>query len=246
MSQTGPTTRRQPVEGLIRWAARLGLAGAVLGVAAGIVQILAGAQIPEWSGNKANPGGLGALTVMLSGVAAGCALLLRRPTLSYGGRLGCATGLLVFGAVCFSTVGALWWLPGLLLLGAAVLAIAGAGVRALPAALSERWLSVLISACGCLMCLMAAGAEDPVLLVVGGVGGLALIAAPWVRGTVLRLVLLLAGTIPFTVLTWWSLVPLVLTALVLGMAAVTFRPGVSRAGPERADAGRAPSTAISR
>jgi hypothetical protein len=48
---------------------RLGMAGAALGVLAGIVQWAFGAEIPEWTGNKLHPVQLGIITILLSLIA---------------------------------------------------------------------------------------------------------------------------------------------------------------------------------
>jgi hypothetical protein len=105
-------------------AARLGLIGGSLGVIAGLVQATAGAHIPEWTGNKADPLALGLLTVLLSGLGVVCAAGLRGPrSPSPARRVVVGVGLLVPGGLCFSTVGALWYLPGILLLAATVLVL---------------------------------------------------------------------------------------------------------------------------
>jgi hypothetical protein len=58
---------RNPVETARRGrhsiAARLGLAGSGLGLLAGLVQATVGSRIPDWTGAKLAPGGLGLLTI---------------------------------------------------------------------------------------------------------------------------------------------------------------------------------------
>jgi hypothetical protein len=69
---------------LRRPAAFLGLTGAALLVAAGLIQTMLGAVIPDWTGDKPAPVGLGLLTV---GMGAGTLLgarWLRSPDLSPG------------------------------------------------------------------------------------------------------------------------------------------------------------------
>jgi hypothetical protein len=69
---------------------------------------------------------------------------------------------------------------------------------------------------------MAVSAGEPAIVAVGNLGGLALLVAPWTPRVRLRAVLLLIGTLPFAVLTWWSLVSplLAVVALVLGLVAL--------------------------
>lgn len=54
-----------------RTAAAHGAAGAILGLAAGAIQATVGNRIPDWTADKANPLGLGLLTIVLSLIAAG-------------------------------------------------------------------------------------------------------------------------------------------------------------------------------
>lgn len=204
-----------------RVAAVLGIAGGSLGVFAGLVQASAGPLIPPWTGDKDSPVALGALTVVLSGLAVLCAVRLgavRPPT--PGRHLAAAAGLAVPGALCFTTAGALWYLPGALLLVAAAGAVATAehiGER-----IAANWTRVLVSALGAVELLMAAGAAPVATIVVGAAGGLALTVAPWAPETRLALGLLVLGTLPFAALTWWSVVSplLAVAALAIGLATI--------------------------
>lgn len=208
-----------------RVAAVLGMVGGSLGVFAGLVQASAGPLIPQWTGAKDSPVALGALTVVLSGLAVLSAIRLgaaRPPT--PGRHLAAAAGLAVPGALCFTTVGALWYLPGALLLVAAASAVA-TGER-VGRRIAESWTRMLVSALGAVELLMAAGAGPATTISVGAAGGLALLAAPWVPDTRLALGLLLVGTLPFAVLTWWSVVSplLAVLALTLGLKVLHARP----------------------
>lgn len=58
----------------------LGALGAVLGVAAGFVQLLAGDPIPDWTGNKNDTVELGLATIALSVIAGICIWESSRPT----------------------------------------------------------------------------------------------------------------------------------------------------------------------
>lgn len=99
----------------------LGTAGAALGVIAGVVQWTAGSEIPDWTGNKLHPVQLGIVTILLS--------LLALASVNFAARNPDATpwqnglawlGILVPAGICFTTVGRLWFLPGPLLIVAAV------------------------------------------------------------------------------------------------------------------------------
>ncbi|MGW6281342.1 hypothetical protein [Kribbella sp. NPDC055071] len=161
-----------------RLATRLGLSGAALGIAAGLVQTLAGDSIPEWSGNKLATGPLGLLTVGLSVLAGLAAVRQRDPGLSVLSRAFCAVWLIGPGLLCLTTVGRLWYLPAILLTAAGLLTVER--WRATAAALWDKWPRVLLTAlAACQVLMVAAG---PVLLtLVGALGGIALATAAWWR-----------------------------------------------------------------
>lgn len=194
-----------------RVAFRLGLAGSVLGLVAGLIQVFAGSAIPEWTGAKLATVPLGLLTVGLSVLAAMAARRQARSDLSVLGRAACALGLIAPGLLCLSTVGWLWYLPAVLLVVAGVLSVDH--WRDTGAALVDRWPRVLLSAIGGCEILMAAG-SSPLLLVVGAAGGIALLVAAWLPTRSWTLVAGLAalGTVPFAALGWTAGVP-VLAAL---------------------------------
>jgi hypothetical protein len=205
--------RRDPI------AARLGAAGAVLGTAAGVVQATWGTHIPEWSGDKNDPVALGVLTVLLSGLAGAAAVRLRSSAPpSAGVRLAVLVGLAVPGLLCFTTVGRLWYLPGVLLISAAVLALAGS-VREIAAYAQAHALRGLVSLLGGFELLMAVSAR-PVWLAAVGVGcGLALCVAPWLADRRMRAALIVAGAVPFAALTWWSIATPLLAIVALAVGA---------------------------
>ena len=104
---------------------RLGLAGAILGVVAGVVQWAFGHQIPDWTGDKLHPVQLGIITIALSLIAlSSVGYAIRRADAPPRLRTLSALGMLVPAAICFTTVGRLWYVPGLLLILAAVLLLA--------------------------------------------------------------------------------------------------------------------------
>lgn len=102
-------------------ARRLGLAGVTLGVAAGLTQLVAGSTIPAWSGHKLDTTGLGITTIVLS-LVVGVGLRHLRRALPRWERVAALLLALACAGLCFTTVGRLWYLPGPLLIAAAMLA----------------------------------------------------------------------------------------------------------------------------
>lgn len=217
-------------------AGRLGVAGGILGVVAGSVQAAVGSRIPDWTGDKASPVGLGLLTVLLSLTALGAgATLLTRADLSPGRRTLVAVALVVPAALCVSTVGRLWYGPGILLLAAFVSTLAAGGTRELgPVLLATRGRG-LISVLGAFELLMAVSAGPAVTIAVGVLGGVALLVAPWLTGRAraARLPLLLLGTVPFAALTWWSLAAPLLAVVALALGLTSARDSDASARPGR-------------
>jgi hypothetical protein len=202
-----------------RLATLLGLTGALIGVAAGLTQATVGDQIPQWTGAKQSPLALGLLTVALSLLAGLAAVRQRGPGLSAGARAACALGLAGPGLLCLTTVGRLWYLPAVLLLAAGALTIGSR--RDMAATLTAHWWRILLGALGGCQLLMSAGAA-PASMVVGALGGTALVAAAWLdpQPRWRSWALVAIGTIPFAALTWVSVVPLLLTAEAFAIAAV--------------------------
>ncbi|MDT7799031.1 MAG: iron complex transport system permease protein [Actinomycetota bacterium] len=212
---------------LLPVAAVLGLIGGSLGVIAGVVQATAGAHIPEWTGHKADPLALGIVTALFSGLSVFSAARLRATrSPSPACRVAVSVGMLVSGGLCFSTVGALWYLPGTLLLGATALVLTSGYGRETRQVVADNWLRGLLSALGGFELLMAVSVGEPAIVAVGVLGGLTLLVAPWTPGVGLPVILLLIGTLPFAALTWWGLVSplLAVLALVLGLV-ILGRPG---------------------
>ena len=112
-----------PAGGRHRLARRLGTAGALLGVAAGLIQVTLGSRIPAWTGAKDATTALGLLTVALPVLAGLAAVRQSRSELSPLARAGWALGLIGPGLLCLSTVGRLWYLPAVLLVAAGWLAV---------------------------------------------------------------------------------------------------------------------------
>lgn len=200
----------------------LTMIGAALGVAAGVVQVGFGSEIPQWSGAKAEPVSLGILTIVLSCLAATAAhVVLRGPKRSTRQVAMLAT-VVVVALVCFTTVGRLWLVPGpLLLVGATMQLPEAVEVRRV---LRAEWIPALVVALGASELLMASGASQ-LPMVVGGVGGAALVVSASLSRTHRRMcaVLLALGTVPFAVVAWSALVPLLVLVLVAALAAPLLR-----------------------
>ena len=108
-----------------RYAYLAGVAGAALGIVAGIAQWAFGNEIPEWTGNKLHPVQLGIITIALSLIALAAVVFAHRnPTISPRARVALAVAILPAAAVCFTTVGRPWYVPGPLLIIAAGLLLA--------------------------------------------------------------------------------------------------------------------------
>ena len=197
---------------------RLGITGSLLGIMAGLTQATVGARIPEWTGAKQAPLALGLLTVALSILAGLATLRQRRADLSVASRAACALGLIGPGLLCLSTVGRLWYLPAVLMLAAGTLTIESWRLTA--TVLTANWLRVLLSVLGAGELLMSAAAP-PALMVIGGISGVALIAAAWIRSTRRAPFwgLVVLGTVPFAAFGWTSIVPLLLTVEAWALAA---------------------------
>jgi hypothetical protein len=203
----------------IRLTWRLGIAGSLLGVVAGLTQATVGSRIPEWTGAKQAPLELGLLTVALSLLAGLAAFRQRRADLPAGVRAACAFGLIGPGLLCLSTVGRLWYLPAVLMLTAGALTVQS--WRRTASVLAANWSRVLLSALGACMLLLSA-ASPPALLVLGGVSGMVLIAAAWIRFTHRPVLwgLVALGTVPFAAFSWTAVVPLLVLVEAWVIAAV--------------------------
>jgi hypothetical protein len=108
---------------LPRLGAYLAALGGSLGIAAGLAELTVGPGIRAWVGNKQDTNRLGLATITLSAIALLAAFTWwRRKDASVATRLLIVVGLFLPGAICFTTVGQVWYLPGALLVVAAGLA----------------------------------------------------------------------------------------------------------------------------
>jgi len=215
---------------------RLAMAGAALGLLAGLLELTIGPSIRDWVGNKQDTTRLGLATIALSSVALAAAMVLRRAQGPVGGRrLALVLALVVPALICFTTVGRLWLVPGVLLMGAGGSLLVTGDRHDLLHALDERvWRKSLVALCGAYYVFLGASALG-IAGLLGILGGLlvwtALATASHSR--VLALTLLTIGALPFAIVTWWSVVtPIVaVLVLVLGRSAVSVRTERRRPPP---------------
>jgi hypothetical protein len=98
-------------------ALKLGTWGAMLGMLAGVVELSIGTHIRPWIGDKENPVVLGIVTLLLSVLAFVAVLIASKlDALTNDNKLAIFLGALLPAAICFTTVGRLWYLPGILLI----------------------------------------------------------------------------------------------------------------------------------
>ena len=208
-----------------RPATTLGLVGGALGTLAGVVELTVGASIRSWIGDKHDPTRLGLVTVALSLVALASALaLLRRPGGSPARRAVLGFGLLLPGAICFTTVGRLWYVPGALLVAAGMLTLAALRreAGAVLAVAARNWIALLTGILGLLYLALGLTAQG-LAGAFGIAGGLATIALITTRERLplprpLALGFLVAALAPFALATWWSIVTPLLALLTTSTA----------------------------
>jgi hypothetical protein len=209
---------------LLTLASRLGVIGGSLGILAGIAQATIGSRIPEWSGNKDQPVALGLLTVALSASAPAAARTLHVSDAPRDSSLARVTVWhAVVAAVCSSTVGRLWVIPGVLLIAAAGATFAACGWDQFRSQVSNHWLRGLLGILGVFELLMAVSAAPAITIAAGVLAGAALIVAAALATHGRRLIVsgLVAATLPFAILTWWAIIPPLLSAVAfaIGIAA---------------------------
>jgi hypothetical protein len=212
------------VNGRRQRARSLLLAGGVLAIAAGLVQATTGSRIPVWTGDKADPGPLGLLTVVLGIVALVATMLLTSPHRSGTARAGAGAAIALVAIIGSTTVGRLWWLPGpLLVVG---LAVSVEDWRALLSTIRRQWCRVLLVTLGCCELLVVVRAQ-PLVMLSGLVAGVALMAAavPGARPRIIPLAVL--GTLPFAALAWTALVPVIVSVTAAVITLAVHRPSAA-------------------
>ena len=213
----------RPHPQLLAIAARLGAIGAMVGIGAGFTQATIGSRIPDWSGNKAHPVALGLLTIALSVTALVAARTLRSAQPPRNETLTAITlWFAIVAFLCSTTVGRLWAIPGVLLLAAAGVTLTVCGWHHFLSVVARNWLRGLLGILGALELLMAVSAGPAITVAAGLVAGGALVTAAVVTKPDRRttVIVLVAASLPFAILTWWTIVTPLLTvaAFVIGVA----------------------------
>lgn len=217
-----------------RIPAVLAMAGGALGVVAGCVELVAGPSIRSWVGDKQDTTRLGLTTMLLSLLVLFAAWSLWRGRgRSPSARLLLTVAVIVPGLVCFTTVGRLWYLPGVLLVAAGVLLMVdlrkdGSEVIASIVRNGPVALTVVLGALYVFLGATALGVAG-VLGIAGGLAVFGLVAFRERLPHRARLPLLAVAALPFAVLTWWSVVTPLIALLILVVGA----PALSSGGASR-------------
>ena len=208
---------------LVHWpGARLAVVGSVLGVGAGLLELTFGPHIRSWVGGKQDTTRLGLATIVLAAIALVAAVAwLRRTASSAGARTLIVVGLLVPAAICFTTVGRVWFVPGTLLLiaaGGTAFELRGEAAE-VRSAVKGGWLGALTAILAALYVFLGATALGiaGALGVLGGALILSLLVVSSRMPPRAGPILLIAAALPFAVITWWSVVTPVLAILVIAI-----------------------------
>ena len=204
-------------------AGRLAAFGGTIAIIAGVTQATIGSRIPDWTGNKGQPVALGLLTIALGASVLVTARHLRTATAPGNETLTAITlWLALVAAVCSTTVGRLWVIPGVFLIAAAGVAFTACGLNGFRFVVATHWLRGLLGLLGGFDFLMAVSAASAITVAAGLLAGGALIAAAILTrpGSKSMIAAFVAATVPFTALTWWTVVTPLLTvvALPIGLA----------------------------
>lgn len=211
---------------LLSVAARLTRIGGGLGILAGVVQATIGTRIPDWSGNKDSHVALGLLTVALGASVLIAARTLRAATVPGPETLTAITlWLAAVALLCSTTVGRLWAFPGALILAAAGFTFTACGWHSFRAVVATNWLRGLLGLLGLFEVLMAISAASVTTVAAGLAAGGVLIAAAMMSKPGHRTVVtvLVAATLPFVALTWWTIVTPLLSVVALSVALTATR-----------------------
>jgi hypothetical protein len=203
-----------------------GSVAALLGVGAGVAEIVAGTV--TWAGNKNDPTTLGWVTIGL-GVVIGAASLAATRTRRPGARLGAAATLLVCALLGLTTAGSAW-IPAAV---AATVAFVLVVRRPRPAGawravIRAQWAPALVVVLSLIYLAFGIVARDRVGLL-GIAGAVAACIALALHGRSHRsaaAVVLVAAAVPFAVATAWTVVMPVTAVLMLaiGLPHVLSRP----------------------
>jgi len=194
-----------------------GSVAAVLGVGAGVAEILAGTV--TWAGNKNDPTTLGWVTIGL-GVVIGAASLSATRTRRPGAHLGAAATLLVCALLGLTTAG-LAWIPAAV---AATVACALLVRRPRPAGawravIRAQWAPALVVVLSLIYLAFGIVARDRVGLlgIAGAVTACTALALHRRSHRVAAAVAMVLAAVPFAVATAWSVVTPLTAVLMLAI-----------------------------
>jgi hypothetical protein len=145
-------------------------------------------------------------------------------------RLATALALLIPAGVCFTTIGRLWYLPGVLLTAAAVLVLGASARGQLAHAVNRHhWLSGLTALLAAYYLFLGGDALPKAVGILGILGALAIWTAllDTHRPHRVRLILLTVGALPFAIATWWSVITPLIALLILAIGVRAIRPGLA-------------------
>jgi len=211
---------------------RVGLAAAMLGVVAGVAEIVAGTV--AWAGNKNDPTTLGWVTIGL-GLLVGSATLVADRTLRPSAQLGSVATLLLCAVLGLTTAG-LAWIPAAAgaTAASALITRQARPAGAWQAAIRTQWASALVVVLALIYLAFGVVARDLVgLLGISGAGLVFAALAMRYRSPRAAAVALVVAAVPFAAATAWTVVtPLtVVLMLAIGLPHVLGgRAAISSAG----------------
>ncbi|MGV8909466.1 MAG: hypothetical protein ACOH1Y_10825 [Propionicimonas sp.] len=184
---------------------RTGVVASLLGGAAGILQLAAGTT--PWTGNKNDPVTLGIVTLILAAFL-GLASIATTSATTTDRHLAIASAYLTTALLGLTTAGPAWGPAAVAALVAGAMAGRSAATTgSARAAMIRNWPPTLLVALAAVYLSLGLTAMGMVGLL-GIAGSVAVLGALAVRTRVrsLAVALLLAGAVPFAVMTYWSLV----------------------------------------
>jgi hypothetical protein len=193
-----------------------GSVAALLGVGAGVAEILAGTV--SWAGNKNDPTTLGWVTIGLGIVIGGASVLAGR-THRPGAQLAAATALLACGLIGLTTAGLAWIPAGIATVATFALVVRRSrGAGAWRAVIRAHWSPVLVGVLALIYLTFGIVARDTIgLLGVAGAGLSCAAMAVRRRSHMAAAFGLVLAAAPFAVATAWTVVTPLTAALMLAI-----------------------------
>jgi hypothetical protein len=193
-----------------------GSVAALVGVGAGVAEILAGTV--SWAGNKNDPTTLGRVTIGLGLVIGGASVLAGR-TRRPGAQLAAATALLSCGLIGLTTAGLAWTPAAIATLATFALVIRRPrGAGAWGAVIRAHWAPALVGVLALIYLTFGIVARDAIgLLGIAGAGLACAAMAVHRRSHMAAAVGLVLAAAPFAVATAWTVVTPLTAVLMLAI-----------------------------